>query len=79
MSTDLSFEISFYQNGIARVLIEEPNSGRFRISEEGLPVSDDQLFYVTDLADKISITPTQITINLPGSVLNESFKYIIQR
>jgi hypothetical protein len=41
VSTDLSIEISFYQNGIARVLIEEPNSGRFRISEEDLPVSED--------------------------------------
>ncbi len=58
VSTDLDIHISFYQNGIARVLIEEPNSGRFKISEEGLPVSDDQLIYVSDIADRITITPT---------------------
>jgi hypothetical protein len=38
ISTELDLKIRFYQNGIMRAVIEEPNSGRFKISEDDLPV-----------------------------------------
>lgn len=37
----LNLRMTFYQNGIMRTLIEEPDSTRFRISAEGLPVEED--------------------------------------
>ena len=40
----LDLTLSFYQNGILRVLLEEPNGNRFRISQESLqPVVEEQL------------------------------------
>jgi len=44
-AADLSLEVDFYQSGIARFLIEEPDSSRFRISSTGLPVVDEQLHH----------------------------------
>ena len=38
----LSLTMTFYQNGIMRMLLEEPNGNRFRISQEDVqPVVDD--------------------------------------
>lgn len=39
----LDLTMTVYQNGILRLLIEEPDVKRFRISQEDLPVVDDQL------------------------------------
>lgn len=39
----LDLTLTVYQNGILRMLIEEPDVKRFRISQEGLPVVDEQL------------------------------------
>ena len=37
----LSLTLSFYQNGIMRCLIEEPDNTRFRISDYDLPVVEE--------------------------------------
>lgn len=39
----LDLTVNVYQNGILRVLIEEPGVKRFRISQEDLPVVEEQL------------------------------------
>ena len=39
----LDLTLSIYQNGILRMLVEEPGHERFRISQEDLPVVDEQL------------------------------------
>jgi hypothetical protein len=49
VESKLDLSMWFYQNGIMRTLIEEPESKRFRISQEGLPVVDEQLIPVSDL------------------------------
>jgi len=43
LAEDLSVVLEFYQNGILRVAIDQPDSTRFRISGEDLPVEWDQL------------------------------------
>lgn len=37
----LNLKMVFYQNGILRATIEEPDSTRFKISEHDLPVVDE--------------------------------------
>jgi hypothetical protein len=39
-----------------RALIEEPGSTRFKISEEGLPVVEEQLLPVADLSSRVQIS-----------------------
>ena len=39
----LDLTLSIYQNGILRMLVEEPGHERFRISQEDLPVVEEQL------------------------------------
>jgi hypothetical protein len=41
ISPELDLTLWFYQNGIMRAFLEEPQSGRFRISDEGLPVVEE--------------------------------------
>ena len=48
----LDLTLSIYQNGILRMLVEEPGHERFRISQEDLPVVDEQL-KPADLTKKI--------------------------
>ena len=43
VAQSLDLTVNVYQNGILRILIEEPGVKRFRISQEDLPVVDDQL------------------------------------
>ena len=43
LARDLVLEMSFYKDGIARVLIGEPGNTRFRISRQELPVVWSQL------------------------------------
>ena len=45
----------FYQNGIMRMLFEEPGVKRFRISQEDLPVVEEQL-EPADLNDKFEFS-----------------------
>lgn len=40
LASELQLSLWFYQNGIIRALIDEENSGRFRITQEGIPVVD---------------------------------------
>ena len=40
-ASTLDLTIKFYQNGIMRVLIQEPNSTRFSISAVNLPVVEE--------------------------------------
>ena len=47
---ELDLTLWFYQNGIMRALIQEPDSDRFRISQEELAVADSQLEPVTSLS-----------------------------
>ena len=39
----LDLTLNIYQNGILRMLLEEPGHERFRISQEDLPVVEEQL------------------------------------
>ena len=48
----------FYQNGILRVLIDQKDSQRFRISQEDLPVEWDQLIPLSQDVFIRSYTPT---------------------
>ncbi len=48
---ELDLKMWFYQNGIMRTLIQEPSSTRFRISEENLPVVDEQLIPASNLTN----------------------------
>ena len=41
IAPELDLTLWFYQNGIMRTLLEEPDSTRFRISQEGLPVVEE--------------------------------------
>ena len=43
MATELNVELYFYQNGIMRAHIDQPDSTRFRISQEDLPIEWSQL------------------------------------
>jgi hypothetical protein len=43
LARELNAVLEFYQNGILRVEIDEPVGGRFKISDEDLPVVWDQL------------------------------------
>ncbi len=43
LAPNLQVRLEFYQNGIMRVAIDQPDSTRFRISGEDLPVEWDQL------------------------------------
>ena len=41
LAKNLDMKLYFYQNGIVRGLIQEPNVKRFRISQQDLPVVDE--------------------------------------
>jgi hypothetical protein len=41
ISPELDLTLWFYQNGIMRAFLEEPASGRFRISDDSLPVVEE--------------------------------------
>ncbi len=55
-ASTLNLKMTFYQNGIMRALIEEPGSTRFKISEEGLPVVEEQLLPIADLSSRVQIS-----------------------
>ena len=40
LHNELSLTLSFYQDGIMRVMVAEPDSDRFRISQEGIAVEE---------------------------------------
>jgi hypothetical protein len=40
LASELQLSLWFYQNGIIRALVDEENSDRFRITQEGIPVVD---------------------------------------
>lgn len=62
----LSLTLTVYQNGIMRMLVEEPETKRFRISQETLhPVVDEQLIPV-DLTDKITWSDDRTTLTISG-------------
>lgn len=63
--------LKFYQNSIMRVLIQEPASTRFRISQEDLPVVDAQLV-ATNLRNKVTLNESWVAIeNLSNDEDNE--------
>jgi len=63
-----------------RTLIEEPDSHRFRISQQDLPVVDEQLFAVSDLSSHVNNFLYQdylLVSGLDHSDLSEQFSYQI--
>jgi alpha-glucosidase (family GH31 glycosyl hydrolase) len=61
-----------------RALIEEPNSERFKISEEGLPIADDQLHSVNFFNSHVTVSEDDLTVDfLPGMDAFEFFSYRI--
>jgi hypothetical protein len=61
-----------------RALIEEPDSGRFRISQEGLPVVDEQLNFVSGNSTSFNVFDDHIYVSgLPHTDNNELFNYRI--
>ena len=41
LASELVLDLMFYQDGIVRAVIGEPNSDRFRISQQGIAVEED--------------------------------------
>lgn len=78
ISTNLELSLWFYQNGIMRAFLEEPNSGRFRVSDTELPVVEKQLQIVPALSTHITKNSTHVKIaNLPHNDNSEIFSYFI--
>lgn len=76
----LDLSLTVYQNGIIRMLAEEPGVKRFRISQEDLPVVWDQLVPV-DLTDKVTWADDgqSFTISdLTHENGDESFEYTVE-
>ena len=78
----LDLTLSFYQNGILRVLIEEPDGNRFRISQESLqPVVEEQLKPVPITSENIWITETGNFFQVAGLFSDrgdEHFQYYVK-
>lgn len=77
----LDLTMTVYQNGILRLLIEEPDVKRFRISQDPVlePVVDDQLFAV-NLLDKISWSGDDASFSISGITHehgDESWEYTV--
>lgn len=78
IAENLKMEMTFYQNGIAQVVItcpgEEP---RFAISETGLPVVWEQLQQVKNLSQLKTSDANSTTITLNNSD-GDQWQYIVQ-
>ena len=62
-----------------RAFLEEPNSGRFRVSDTELPVVEKQLQIVPALSTHITKNSSHVKIaNLPHNDNSEIFSYFIQ-
>ena len=62
-----------------RTLIEEPGSSRFRISQEDLPVVEDQLDRIENLMDHVTIKDHMVVIDgLAHDDGSETFKYEVE-
>lgn len=64
LSDDLNLSIWFYQNGIMRAVIEEPDSDRFRISKEGISVQDEMLVGMQDLTKSVKQSGDAVEVTL---------------
>ena len=88
LASKLTAKMWFYQNGIARVVIGEPDNTRFQISQEELPVVWDQLEAVQALEanhtktyddqGKSGIIVADLERNSCHSTNVENFTYTIQ-
>ena len=77
-SPELDLTLWFYQNGIMRTLLEEPGSDRFRISQEGLPIVNEQLHHVSFFQKKVTFRSNEIVVwGLMSEDMTESFSYYI--
>ena len=75
-SSELDSTMWFYQNGIVRVLLEEPATGRFRISGEKLPVVDRQLVPISGLTAHVLLEANQMDVSgLMHDDGSETFSY----
>ena len=78
LASELQLSLWFYQNGIMRALIDEEDSGRFRITKEGIPVVDAQLESVMMLNNHILYKADQMLItNLNHNDGSEVFSYTV--
>lgn len=80
MAQNLNLTLTVYQNGILRMLLEEPEVARFRISQEDLPVVDEQLNAV-DLTDKVTWADDGMSFTVSGlehEAGDESFAYTVE-
>ena len=76
---ELDLKMWFYQNGIMRTLIQEPSSTRFRISEENLPVVDEQLIPASNLTNLVLVNSTHLVVgNLNHEDGTEVFTYTVK-
>ena len=76
----LDLTLTVYQNGIMRMLVEEPGVKRFRISQEDLPVVEDQLIKV-DLLEHITWADDKKSFTISGltnSEGDESWEYNVE-
>lgn len=77
----LDMTLTVYQNGILRMLMEEPGVKRFRISQERVqPVVEEQLIPV-DLTDKITWSEDRSTMSITGltnEAGDEDWEYTIE-
>jgi hypothetical protein len=63
LAQTLNLRLTFYQNGIMRALIGEPGNTRFKISETGLPVVEEQLYPVENLSANVTISNSGMVID----------------
>jgi len=78
LASEVTLTMDLYQNGILRVLIEEPNSDRFRISKQGISVMDDQLVGFDQLSAYTKHTEDYLLIdNIPSDDFKESYSFKI--
>jgi len=78
LAQTLNLRLTFYQNGIMRTFIDEPGNTRFKISDSGLPVVEEQLDPVENLSANVTISTSEMVIDgLIHSDKTETFKYIV--
>ena len=81
VSQSLDMTLTFYQNGIIRMLMTEPGVERFRISQEAVqPVVDEQLV-AADLTDKVTWSDDKQTLSISGlknEQGDEDWTYVIE-
>ena len=77
IASSLHFTMWLYQDGITRVTIEEPNSDRYRVSEEPILTEGTNLRPVANLRDLVEVDSDGVYITGKTDDGSEQFRYKI--